>query len=110
VLGIPKEGPLASNTARDVMKGEAIQQMGEEVDCSGIYVTTHCNDGADRYASAFSFTALSRKVENLQVIFQCRVQPGKFTKHTEPVKVGEAWRFVDQNSIRPYGILLKAAD
>ncbi|CAF3463231.1 unnamed protein product [Rotaria sp. Silwood1] len=107
VLGITQEGLLASKSARDIMKDEAIKQMGEEADRPGIYLATHCNDGADRYADSFTFPIRTEESATFQVVFQCRVQPRKFTRHTGVVTTGEAWRFVDESAIRPYGILLK---
>ncbi|CAF3201919.1 unnamed protein product [Rotaria sp. Silwood2] len=107
VLGITQQGLLASKFTRDLMRAEAVKLIGAEADHQGIYLATHCNEGADAYAGEFSLPISTGKSETFQVVFQCRVQPGKFTRHTIPVLTGEAWRFIDERAIRPYGILLK---
>jgi hypothetical protein len=98
---------LPSAVKADAMKKEAIQQMGEEANRPGLYVATHCNGGSDIYTRPFTVTAFPGKSEQFRIVFQCRVEPGKFTTHKSPVNVGEAWRIVDPKAIRPYGILLK---
>ncbi len=107
VGGIIKEGLSIGTAKRDLKIGEAIKQMGEEANRKGLYVATHCNGASDNYATSFTVTAFPDKSEQFRIVFQCRVQPGKFTTHTRPVKVGEAWRIVDPAALRPYGILLK---
>jgi hypothetical protein len=94
----------------DAMMEEAIEQIGEEANRPGLYVATHCNGGSDIYTQPFTVTAFPGKSEQFRIVFQCRVEPGKFTTHTSPVNVGEAWRIVDPKAVRPYGILLKKED
>lgn len=107
VSGIVQHGLLPSAVKTDAMLNEAIEQIGEEADQPGLYVATHCNGGSDMYTNPFTVTAYPGKSEQFRIVFQCRVQPGKFTTHTSPVDVGEAWRIVDPKAVRPYGILLK---
>jgi hypothetical protein len=107
VSGIVQHGLLTSAVKTDVKRTEAIEQMGEEADSPGLYVATHCNGGSDIYTTPFIVTAFPGKSEQFRIVFQCRVQPGKFTTHTSPVNVGEAWRIVDPSAVRPYGILLR---
>jgi hypothetical protein len=105
---IVHQGLLTSAVKRDAMLDEALKQMGEEAHRPGVYVATHCQDGSyPRYTTPFSVPISPDTSENYSLVFQCRVKPGKFTKHTVPVEKGEAWRFVDSSCIRPYGILLK---
>ncbi|CAF0950670.1 unnamed protein product [Adineta steineri] len=94
----------------DLMRPEAIQQMGVEADRPGLYVATHCEGGAVLYTEPFTVSPLPNKTESFRIVFQCRVKPEKFTVHESPVHEGHAWRYVDANSIRPYGILLKKED
>jgi hypothetical protein len=108
VSGIAQDGLLVSTAQRDAMMEEAVQQMGEEANRPGLYVATHCNGGSyPQYTTAFTVTTFPGKSEDFSIVFQCRVQPNKFTTHTRPVTVGEAWRIVDPKAVRPYGILLK---
>jgi hypothetical protein len=107
VHGIVKDGLLPSAVKTDAMLQEAIDQIGEEANRPGLYVATHCNGGSDRYTQPFTVTTFPGKSEQFRIVFQCRVQPGKFTTHTSPVNVGEAWRIVDPKAVRPYGILVK---
>ncbi len=73
---------------------------------SGLYVTTHCNGGADAYTTPFTVSNGDEN-ETFRVVFQCRVRPNSFKTHAGVVEVGEIWRIVDPQAIRPYGILLK---
>ncbi|UJR32733.1 hypothetical protein I4U23_020192 [Adineta vaga] len=107
VTGIVAKGFLINAVKTDVKRQEAIDLIGEEADRPGLYVATHCNGGSDIYTTPFTVTTFPDKSEQFRIVFQCRVQPKKFTCHTSPVNVGEAWRIVDPNAIRPYGILLK---
>lgn len=72
----------------------------------GFYVTTHCNGGADAFTTPFTVTNGDKK-ERFRIVFQCRVKPNSFTTHTDIFKEGEAWRIVNPQAIRPYGLLLK---
>lgn len=111
VRGIVQDGLSPGTTKRDAMIDEAIAQIGEEAKQPGLYVATHCNDGSyPQYTTPFTVTTFPGKTERFSIVFQCRVEPGKYTTHTVPVKKGQAWRIVDPNSIRPYGILLKKED
>jgi len=76
------------------MIGEAIKQMWEEASRPGFYVKTHYKGGSDKYTMPSTVTAFSNKSEQFRIVFQCQVQPGKFTTHTSPVNVGGAWCFV----------------
>ena len=110
VTGIMGEGLRTGLVQRDAMREEAVQQMGEAANASGVYLATHCEDGSyPQYTTAFTVPVSPGKDECFSVVFQCRVKPGTFTrhKHTGVVKKGEAWRFVDPHNVRPYGILLK---
>jgi hypothetical protein len=107
VKGIIPQGLSTSTAKTDVMLYEAIEQIGEEANRPGLYVATHCNGGSDIYTRPFTVTAFPGKSEQFRIVFQCRVEPGKFTTHKKPVNVGEAWRIVDPKAVRPYGILLK---
>ena len=107
VTGIVANGLLPKFTETDVMLNEAIDQIGEEANKAGLYVATHCHGGADLYTTPFTVTTSADRSEQFRIVFQCRVEPQKFTTHTSPVNEGEAWRFIDPNAIRPYGILLK---
>ncbi|CAF1113733.1 unnamed protein product [Rotaria sordida] len=107
VSGIVEYGLLPSVIKTDAMKEEAIEAIGEEANRPGFYVATHCEGGSSLYTAPFTVTTFPHKSEEFRIVFQCRVQPGKFTTHKSPVTVGEAWRIVDPSAIRPYGILLK---
>jgi hypothetical protein len=90
------------------MLDEAIAQKGDAVNRPGLYVATQCNGGSHPYyTEKFEVPKPSGDSESFQVVFQCRVRPGSYTTHTAPVKIGEAWRVVDPEAVRPYGILLK---
>lgn len=110
VTGIVQHGLSPSAVKVDAMRSEAIAKIGNEADQPGMYVATHCNGGADIYTRPFTVTTFPGKSEQFRIVFQCRVQPDKFTIHTSPVNEGEAWRVVDPKAIRPYGILLKKED
>ncbi|CAF1549077.1 unnamed protein product, partial [Didymodactylos carnosus] len=111
VNSIVQQGLLPSAARLDVVKYEAIQQMGEEANHPGLYVATHCNGGSHpQYTTPFTVTTFPQKSEQFRIVFQCRVQPGKFTTHSTPVQKGKAWRIVDPSAVRPYGILLKKED
>ena len=109
VKGITDEGLLTGKVIHDFMLKDAIKQAGPSVMQPGLYVATHCDGGSHpQYTKSFTVDLPPNKVETFHVVFQCRVRPGSFTRHAEPVKIGEAWRFVDPTAIRPYGILLKS--
>lgn len=113
VSGIIKQGLLPMSGGRDAKINEAIEQIGEEANQPGLYVATHCDGGSyPQYTAPFSVTTFPGKTERFSIVFQCRVQPGKYTTHTtgNVVQIGEAWRIVDPNAVRPYGILLKKED
>jgi hypothetical protein len=88
------------------MKDDAIQKTETTVARSGIYVATHCNGGADEYTTPVTVLNGDQN-ETFRLVFQCRVRPNSFTAHTGVVETGEAWRIVDSQAIRPYGLLLK---
>jgi hypothetical protein len=106
VKGITKEGLLITKV--DLMREEAVELGGSDFNKPGLYVATHCTGGAHpRYTTPFNINVSSEKVETFRVVFQCRVKPDAFTIHRRPVEKGRAWRFVDPDAIRPYGILVK---
>ena len=108
VKSITQQGLLTSNTERDTMREDAVQQKGKYYDKPGLYVTTHCNDGAHpNYTEPFSIPTSDNQTETFRVVFQCRVKPKKYTTHQIQGITGEIWRFVDPDAIRPYGILVK---
>ncbi|CAF1201080.1 unnamed protein product [Rotaria sp. Silwood1] len=108
---IVQHGLLPSAVKTDVMRQEAIEEIGEEANQPGLYMATHCEGGSyPAYTTTFTVTTFPDKSERFSLVFQCRVRPGKFTTHTKPVSVGEAWRIVDPTAIRPYGILVKKED
>lgn len=109
--GITQHGLLISGSETDVGRGEAVKQMGPTMDQPGIYLTTHCNDGAHpNYTRAFSLEMPGKTKKSFRIVFMCRVQPGKFTTHQISVPKGHNWRIVDPDAIRPYGILVKDED
>ena len=107
VSSIVQQGLMTSAVKVDAMRSEAISQMGEEANQPGLYVATHCDGGAVIYTEPFTVTPFPDKTESYRIVFQCRVKPKKFTVHRSPVIEGNAWRYVDASSVRPYGILLK---
>ncbi len=106
--GIVDQGLLHRFVSADVCEPEAKRQYPGIPNVKGLYVATHCEGGASGYAYSFKVKESSGVTRNYQIVFQCRVQPGKFTEHTGPVRVGTAWRVFDEKAIRPYGLLLKA--
>jgi hypothetical protein len=74
VKGITEKG--LSITKFDVKRQEAIEQAGTYFDKPGLYVATHCNDGAHLYTKPFSVQLWQNKIETFRVVFQCRVKPG----------------------------------
>jgi len=73
---------------------------------SSLFVTTHCNGGADAYTTPFTVSNGDQN-ERFRMLFQCRVRPNSFAKDTEGVEMGERWKIVDPRAIRPDGLLLK---
>lgn len=99
---------MTSAAVRDAMRDEVVQQKGTDFDKPGLYVATYCNGGAHpAYTKPFTIPSTQNKRETFRIVFQCRVRPDAYTIHTTPVTTGEAWRFVDPDAIRPYGILVK---
>ncbi|CAF5021155.1 unnamed protein product, partial [Rotaria sp. Silwood1] len=107
VKDIKNKGLLHELVRVDLMKDEAKLQNPSIPDVKGLYVATHCERGAARYTHLFAVKDDSGETKNYRVVFQCRVQPGKFTVHSSPVNDGMAWRVFDEKAIRPYGLLLK---
>lgn len=106
IKGIKEKGLLVTQT--DVKREEAVENGGVEYDKPGLYVATHCTGGAHpRYTKTFDVKSSSDVTETYRVVFQCRVKPNAYTSHRSPVDKGHAWRFVDPEAIRPYGILVK---
>ncbi len=108
VKTITQHGLFNREDIRDRMKTEAIQQKGKEFDKPGFYVATHCNGGVHPdYTQPFIIPSSEKKNEIFRMVFQCRVKPDSYTNHSFPLRRGEAWRFIDPDAIRPYGILIK---
>ncbi|CAF2528267.1 unnamed protein product [Rotaria sp. Silwood2] len=107
--GLIKKELLPATTKRDAaMKNVSLQLNGIEMNEPGLYLTTHCNDGAHpRFTEIFPVKTSNENTANYRVVFQCRVQPNMFTIQESPVEKGEMWRFADPNAIRSYGLLLK---
>lgn len=105
--GIVEKGLMPSFTSTDLKIKEAVKQKGPAVNRPGIYVATHCDGGAERYAQEFTVEKSSDLLETFKLVFQCRVKPNSFTIHRSPVKIGKAWRLIDGEAVRPYGILIK---
>jgi hypothetical protein len=106
--GIAHQGLLHSKVTADKFEAEAIRKAGSKADVKGIYLATHCEGGADRYAPTFPVKNNDGKTTKYHMVFQCRVEPYKYTEHDGPVvTVGKALRVFDEKAIRPYGILLK---
>ncbi len=109
VKGIKEKGLLI--TKFDAKREEAVEQRGTSFDKPGLYVATHCTGGAHpQYTAPFDIQQSPDVVEKFRVVFQCRVKPGAYTTHRSPVVKGHAWRFVDTDAIRPYGILVKSEE
>ena len=107
VKGIKEKGLLF--TVVDAMRSEAVEKGGANYDKPGLYVATHCNGGAHpRYTTTFDVNSSPGATETYRIVFQCRVKPGAYTIHRTPVNKGHAWRFVDPEAVRPYGILVKS--
>jgi hypothetical protein len=107
--GIVDQGLLHSFGSEDFCKNDAMKQYPWIPDVKGLYVATHCQGGASRYTESFKVKDSTGANRDYEVVFQCRVEPGKFTEHKRPVKVGMAWRVFDEKAIRPYGLLLKSS-
>ncbi|CAF1463483.1 unnamed protein product [Rotaria sp. Silwood1] len=106
VKGIIEKGLLITKV--DLMREEAVEQKGKYFDRPGLYVATHCTGGSHpTYTTPFTIRKSTDVTETFRVVFQCRVKPDAFTIHKGPVQEGYAWRFVDPDAIRPYGILIK---
>ena len=106
VKGIVEKGLLI--TKIDAMRTEAVEKKGKYFDKPGLYVATHCTGGAHPwYTTPFQIEQSPDTFEKFRVVFQCRVKPDVYTVHRSPVDKGRAWRFVDPEYIRPYGILVK---
>jgi hypothetical protein len=88
---IIKESFLITAVKTDAMIGEAIKQMGEEVNRPGFYMATHGKGGSDKYTKPSTVTAFSNKSEQLRIVFQCQVQPDQLTTHRSPVNFSRAW-------------------
>ena len=111
VGGITEQGLLISSGDADVARGEAIEQMGEAANQPGIYLTTHCGGGAHpTFTKPFTIHLAKGKSRTFRLVFMCRVAPGRFTTHQSPGALGHAWRVVDPDAVRSYGILVKDED
>ena len=107
VQSITQQGFLHSMVGNDLYRKDAINMVGSKADVKGIYLATHCERGADRYATKFSVKNCDGKKSKYHVVFQCRVEPNKYTEHDGPVTDGKALRVFEEKAIRPYGVLLK---
>lgn len=107
VKGIKAEGLLVTKV--DLKRDDAVKKGGAKYDKPGLYVATHCNGGAHpQYTTPFDVKSSPDATETYRIVFQCRVKPDTYTIHRSPVIKGHAWRFVDPEAVRPYGILVKS--
>ncbi len=65
----------------------------------GLYMTTHCAGGASDFVKYFTVKDSICAIKRYQVVFQCRVQPEKFTEHKSAVRVVLTWRVFDEKAI-----------
>lgn len=108
VKDIVHEGFSHEKVTADFYKQEAIDMKGRDADVKGIYLATHCEGGASKYARTFTVKTDAGEEKKYKMVLQCRVHPNKYTEHTGPgVDVGKILRVFDEKAIRPYGILLK---
>ncbi|UJR20440.1 hypothetical protein I4U23_023571 [Adineta vaga] len=107
VESIVGDGLIHKIVTTDVCAAEAKRQNSSIPNVKGLYVATHCDGGAAQYARSFQVPNSSGGHIDYKIVFQCRVEPGKFIEHKSPVNVGMAWRVFDEKAIRPYGLLLK---
>ncbi|CAF4154665.1 unnamed protein product, partial [Rotaria magnacalcarata] len=107
VRNIVDKGLKHEFVTADACKEDAESQNPSIPKVNGLYVATHCEGGASGYTDDFEVQDSSGISRNYQVVFQCRVENGKFTEHPGPVEVGLALRVFDERAIRPYGLLLK---
>ena len=92
----------------DAFAAKAKEQRPSIPDVKGLYLATHCEGGASVYTrGGFKIKDAQGNEKTCHVVFQCRVENGKFTTHEGPVTVGLALRVFDEKAIRPYGLLLK---
>lgn len=102
---------FVSSDETDTGRQEAIQQKGSAFDRPGIYLTTHCDGGAHPlYTKTYSLPLIEGHIRKFLLVFMCRVHPEEFTVHRNSVPIGDAWRLVNPDAIRPYGILVKNDD
>ena len=104
VKSIADKGLMHDSVSRDALKGEAKQLNPSMSDVQGLYITTHCEGGASSYTKPFPVRDPNDISKLYRVIFQCRVQPGKFAEHAKVVKIEKACRVFDEKAIRPYGL------
>ena len=108
VRGITDTGLEHKFVTTDVCKDETKSRRPPIPDVKGLYVATHCEGGASGYiGNGFKINDPQGISKTYHVVFQCRVENGKFTEHKGPVKIGLALRVFDEKAIRPYGLLLK---
>lgn len=89
-------------------KKEVIQQIGSKANRPGLYLGTHCQrEGHPDHTKSFTAPSSRRATDRFRVVLQRRVKPGAFKTHRASVKTGEAWRLVDPDPVRRYGILVK---
>ena len=72
-------------------------------------MAAHCEGGAAEYYKSFSMKDSSGVQKNYTDVFQCRVEPGKFTERESSMKVGKGWRVFNEKANRPYGLLPKSS-
>lgn len=92
---------------RDAYRAEAIRMVGARANLPAIYLATHCEHGADEYATPFDLPNSNQGTsETYKIIFQCRLKPDTFTEHQENANA-KYLRVYDRDGVRPYGILLQ---
>ncbi|CAF1427761.1 unnamed protein product [Adineta ricciae] len=104
---ISNQGFSHSKGKRDAFKEQAVAKLGAIADVNGIYLATHCEGGADGYATEYPVKINNGKTVKYKMVFQCRVEPNRYTEHEGVTSTGRALRVFDEKAVRPYGILLK---
>lgn len=104
---IDGEWPIAYHGTNQIFQQDLLSNSTKKDDTIPVlYVTTHCNNGADIFTTPF-IVSNGDQNETFRIAFQCRVKPNSFTTHNDIIQDGEAWRIVDPKAIRSYGLLLK---
>jgi len=92
--------------ARDGLRFKGIRRAHGALYGEGVYCTPH-PEVAAFFAEAVPLDD-GRGKRFFQVVFQCRVRPGRFKRHDDPI--GEFWVVRSEADVRPYGMLLGECD